>query len=417
MASEVWCARPSLDEVLAASLRVRDDQGLLRRLRPVEARAGALVRMDGRDLVNVASNDYLGLSTHPALAEAAGVAMRDWGSGSAASRLVSGSLAPHHHLEEAIADWQHTGAAIAFSSGFAAASGTIPALVGPGDLVLFDRLSHACCIDAAKSSGATWRPFHHNDPDHLGHLLRQADSKGAVKRRRILVITESVFSMDGDVAPLAEIVELKEQHGAWLLVDEAHASGLHGASRAGMAERLELSDRIDIHLGTLGKAVGAAGGFIAGSRTLVDWLVNSARSFVFSTAPPPSVASAAAAGIQIIRSSEGASLAEAVWRRIDRLAARMPVPILSPMSAILPWVVGDAKVTLGVAESLMEAGFLAPAIRYPTVPRGTARIRIALSAAHSEEHVEQLAGALKTMAGAVGSRGPTAATMGTSHQP
>ena len=141
MASEVRAARPPLDEVLAASLRVRDEQGLLRRLRPVEARAGALVRVDGRDLVNVASNDYLGLSTHPALAEAAGVAMRDWGSGSAASRLVSGSLAPHHHLEEAIADWQHTEAAIAFSSGFAAASGTIPALVGPGDLVLLDRLS------------------------------------------------------------------------------------------------------------------------------------------------------------------------------------------------------------------------------------------------------------------------------------
>jgi 8-amino-7-oxononanoate synthase len=402
MANDLPTARNGLDAALAEELDVREALGLRRALRRVDARDGCHVTTGGRPLVNVASNDYLGLSTHPALAEAAARAARDWGSGSAASRLVCGSLAPHHVLEESIAAWQQTPAALAFSSGFAAASGTIPALVGPGDVVLFDRLSHACCVDAAKASGATWRPFHHNDVNHLLHLLQRADARHAearAKRRpRILVVTESVFSMDGDAAPLADIVEAKDRHGAWLLLDEAHASGLHGPSRAGLAEARGLSARVDVHLGTLGKAVGASGGFIAGSRTLIDWLVNAARSLVFSTAPVPAAVAAATEGIRILQSSEGSARCRQAWGNARTLGTRLPIPCPAPESAILPWILGDEARALVAARLLVDAGFLAPAIRYPTVPRRTARIRLAMSASHSIPEVEHLAEAIGRVA-------------------
>jgi 8-amino-7-oxononanoate synthase len=388
MANDLPTARPGLDTALAEDLDAREALGLRRLLRRVDSRDGCHVTTGGRPLVNVASNDYLGLATHPALAEAAARAARDWGSGSAASRLVCGSLTPHHHL--------------AFSSGFAAASGTIPALVGPGDVVLFDRLSHACCVDAAKASGATWRPFHHNDVNHLLHLLQRADARRAeaqAKRRpRILVVTESVFSMDGDAAPLADIVEAKDRHGAWLLLDEAHASGLHGPSRAGLAEARGLSARVDVHLGTLGKAVGASGGFIAGSRTLIDWLVNAARSLVFSTAPVPAAVAAATEGIRILQSSEGSARCQQAWGNARTLGVRLPAPCPDPESAILPWILGDEARALDAARLLMDAGFLAPAIRYPTVPRRTARIRLAMSASHSSPEVEHLAEAIGRVA-------------------
>ena len=402
MGNDVPPPRPGLDDALAEDLAAREALGLRRWLRRVDARDGCHVTADGRTVINVASNDYLGLSTHPALAEAAARAARDWGSGSAASRLVCGSLAPHHQLEEAIAAWQKTPAALAFSSGFAAASGTIPALVGPGDFVFLDRLSHACCVDAAKASGATWRPFHHNDVHHLAHLLQRADARSpdaqAKRRPRILVVTESVFSMDGDAAPLADIVEAKDRHGAWLLLDEAHASGLHGQSRAGLADALRLTARVDVHLGTLGKAVGAAGGFIAGSRTLIDWLVNAARSLVFSTAPVPAAAAAATEGIRILQSSEGAARCAQTWENARALGARLPVPCPAPQSAILPWILGDEARALDAARRLLDAGFLAPAIRYPTVPRRTARIRLALSASHSTLQVQHLADAIGRVA-------------------
>lgn len=393
-------ARPSLDDVLGAALAERAAQGLIRRLRRVESRRGARVRLGQREVVNVASNDYLGLSTHPALAEAAARAARDWGAGSAASRLVSGSLAPHHELEERIAAWQQAPAALAFSSGFAAASGAIPALVGPGDFVFLDRLAHACCIDAAKASGATWRPFRHNDLDHLGHLLRHADSRHALRRPRILVVTEAVFSMDGDVAPLAGLVDLKDRHGAWLLLDEAHASGILGHRRAGLADHLGLAGRIDVHLGTLGKAVGASGGFIAGSRMLVDWLVNAARAFVFSTAPVPAASAAATEGIRVLLSPEGSDRATRLWQRIRELGPTLPRPVAEPSSAILPWILGDDARAMEASRALLDAGYLAPAIRYPTVPRRTARIRIALSSEHSSADVAGLSAALALVAGA-----------------
>jgi 8-amino-7-oxononanoate synthase len=398
MASDAPHGRPPLDLALREALDERERAGLRRQLRPVQARDGTVVTLGGRRVVNVASNDYLGLSTHPALAEAAARAAWDWGAGSGASRLICGSHAPHHDLEESIAAWQQTPAALAFASGFAAASGTIPALVGPGDLVLLDRLSHACCIDAAKASGATWRPFHHNDPDHLQRLLQQADSSHpaarTTRRRRVLVVTEAVFSMDGDAAALEDLIEVKDRHGAWLLLDEAHATGLHGPRGAGLAEARGLGPRVEVHLGTLGKAVGASGGFIAGSRTLVDWLVNAARSFVFSTAPAPAAAAAATEGVRIIQSKEGEALRQQAWRNIRDLASRFPTPCPDPQGAILPWILGDEDRAMQAAQQLLDAGFLAPAIRYPTVPRRAARIRLTMSAAHSSPQVHQLAAAL-----------------------
>jgi 8-amino-7-oxononanoate synthase len=391
--------RPSLDHALGEALAGRDAASLLRRLRRVEARHGVRVVAEGRALLNFSSNDYLGLASHPALIEVTAAAARQWGAGSAASRLVCGSLAVHHQLEEAIAEWQQVPAALAFSSGFAAASGVIPAVVGPGDLILFDRLSHACCIDAARASGADCRPFRHNDTQHLADLLQRADASGRNRRRRILIITESIFSMDGDAAPLAEIVALKQQHGAWLLLDEAHASGLHGSRRSGLAEALHLGASVDIHMGTLGKAVGASGGFIAGSRPLIDWLINAARSFVFSTAPTPAAAAAATEGIRILQSEEGAQRARTALARTRQLADLLPCPreTPEPAAAILPWVLGNESTSLDVAQHLLEKGFLAPAIRYPTVPKGRARIRFTLSADHTVEEVDALGIALATL--------------------
>lgn len=381
--------RSALDQQLEAQLAEYAASGLRRELRRVERREGTLTTIDGRALVNFSSNDYLGLSLHPALKEAAARALADHGAGSAASRLVCGSLAIHHELEEHLADWCGTPAALAFSSGFAAALGTIPALVGADDVVILDKLTHACCIDAARLSGARIRVFRHNDLDMLADHLRWADSLGGETRPRVLVITESVFSMDGDRAPLRELVDLKDRHGAFLMLDEAHAAGLLGPGRAGLADSLGLRARVDVHLGTLGKAVGSAGGFIAGSRTLVEYLIHRARSFVFSTAPVPAAAAAAMAGVSVIRSDEGARLAERAWTHA-RTVAGVVLKTAEPLSTIIPWQLGDERRAVEESMRLREAGFVAPAIRYPTVARGQARIRFTVSAAHAGDQVERL---------------------------
>ncbi len=385
-----------LDQQLAAQLSDFAAAGLRRELRRVAGRSGTIATIDGRPLVNFSSNDYLGLSLHPALKEASVRAIAAHGAGSAASRLVCGSLAIHHELEEHLAEWCGTPAALAFSSGFAAAMGTIPALVGADDVVILDKLTHACCIDAARLSGARIRVFRHNDLDMLAAHLRWADSLGGESRPRVLVITESVFSMDGDRAPLRELIELKDRHGAFLLLDEAHATGLMGPARAGLADALGLRSGVDIHLGTLGKAVGSAGGFIAGSRTLVEYLVHRARSFVFSTAPVPAAAAAAMAGVSVIRSDEGAQLAEQAWHHARTLSKTI-LQTPDAVSSIVPWQLGDERRAVDESLRLREAGFLAPAIRYPTVARGQARIRFTVSAAHTKDQVEQLIQILKLL--------------------
>lgn len=389
---------PAFDDDLRERLRQLDQVGLRRCLLPLSGSDATRVSSGDRLLVNFASNDYLGLSRHPALLEAARKALLEEGAGSGASRLVSGSRRFHRALEESLADWKQTEAALSFPSGFATALGTIPALVERGDFVVVDRLIHACCLDAARLSGATLRVFRHNDPEDLGKILRRLDSRNAVRRPRVLVVTEGIFSMDGDAAPLRELVELKERHGAWLMVDEAHSTGLLGERRSGLVEECGLESRVEVRMGTLGKALGSAGGYIAGSRLLVDVLVNRARSFIYTTAPVPAAAAAAQAAIDRVRGPEGARLVEALKARLAELDAALPgLPWTTPTGpgAIRPVMVGHPESALRLAGRLRDAGLLVPAIRFPTVPRHHDRLRITVSAAHSPADITRLIDALR----------------------
>ncbi|MFZ0828376.1 MAG: 8-amino-7-oxononanoate synthase [Verrucomicrobiia bacterium] len=368
-------------------------QGLLRELHRVDSPCGTRIRIGGRTLLNFSSNDYLGLANDPRLKQAAVRAAEKFGAGSGAARLTCGSLAPHHELEETLADFKGAEAALSFSTGFATAIGTICALLGRDDVIILDKLVHACIVDAARLSGAKMRVFAHNDLEDLEKILQWA-TKNIPPRKHVLIVTESVFSMDGDAAPLREIVALKEKHGAWLMVDEAHATGLYGKNRRGLAEESGLSERIEIQMGTLGKAVGAAGGYVCGSRVLIDFLINRARSFVFSTAPVPAAAAAATAGIRLIQSSIGETRRKSLWKRIDELkSATGHRPSASP-SAIIPVRIGNETQAIAVSAALREDGIFVPAIRYPTVARGQARLRVTLSAAHGADEIRLLAARL-----------------------
>ena len=291
------------EDFLQQSLDDLENRSLRRRLRVSSTTTGTTVTIAGQTLHNFASNDYLGLASHHDVVEAAVRATRDYGAGAGASRLITGTQSPHAQLEETLAMFKRTEAALLFGSGTAASVGALQALAGKGDVILLDRLSHACLVDGARLSGAIYRAFAHNNMAELGHHLRWAREK--YPQARIFIVTESVFSMDGDIAPLRDIVNLKEEFGAVLMLDEAHSVGVLGHGGRGLADQLGLSNRIDVHMGTLGKALGSSGGYIAGSRTLVDFLANRARSFVFSTAPPASTAAAASAALEICSGKEG----------------------------------------------------------------------------------------------------------------
>jgi 8-amino-7-oxononanoate synthase len=375
----------NLDQVFRAELAVLEKAHLRRSLRVTDGLSARLL--------NFAANDYLGLGRHPALIEASRRATADRGTGAGAARLVTGTDAAVLHLEEEIASWKEKEAALVFTSGYAAALGTIPALVGKGDTIILDKLAHACLIDAARLSGAAVRTFAHNDARRLEILLQKISSgKG-----RILIVTESIFSMDGDAAPLREIVELKERHGAWLFVDEAHATGLYGATGAGLIAAMKLSARVEIVMGTLSKALGSVGGYVAGSRILIDWLTNRARSFVYSTALPPGVIAASRAAVDLARGPEGHALRARLRENIAHFQARLPAPWkkqVTTTSAIQPLICGESLVALQLASALREKGFLIPAIRYPTVPRNAARLRVTLSAARAKAEIDALNEAL-----------------------
>ena len=390
-----------MSDLFHEQLQALRAQSLHRKLREIGSAQGPEVQIVGQQLVNFSSNDYLGLANDARLRDAAAAAIKEFGVGAGASRLISGTQSPHVRLEAGLAKWKGTEAALCFSSGYAAAVGTIPALVGKQDVVLLDKLSHASLIDGARLSGAILRVFPHN---HLGKLESHLEwARREHPGRRVLIVTESVFSMDGDRAPLQQVIDLKKRFGALLFLDEAHAVGVLGENGRGLAAEMWLSDEVDVQMGTLSKALGVSGGYICGSRSLIEWLVNRARSFIFSTAPPPALAAASLAALEFLMSAEGEERRQTLWRRIQALRASLPArrefSTLAPSrpddgSAIHPWMVGSEQTAIDLASSLQREGFLVPAIRYPTVAKGAARLRITVTAAHEEPQIQALGAAL-----------------------
>jgi 7-keto-8-aminopelargonate synthetase-like enzyme len=354
-------------------------------LRLLDDVKGPIVQVDSQQLINFSSNDYLGLASSTELIEAFKEGVSLYGAGSGASRLVSGTQRPHLELEEALADFKQTQAALTFSSGYAVALGTIPALMGAADTIILDKLCHACLVDAARLSGATIRIFPHNHVEKLERLL--ATAKG-----RVLIVTEAIFSMDGDACALLEIVSLKERYGAWLLLDEAHSVGVLGPQGRGLAAALELENQVELHMGTLSKSFGLSGGYLAASRQVIDLLINRARSLIYSTAPAPALAHAAVHALALLSGQEGDLRRDRLWSYLAILQ-----PESQPVSAILPKVIGDETQALKVSVDLKSRGFLIPAIRYPTVSRGSARLRITCTAGHSQAQIEQLKAELEAV--------------------
>lgn len=359
-------------------------QGLQRRL-----------QISSPGLLSFAHNDYLGLARDPRPAQAAIEVLQSWGTGAQAARLISGHTRWHEELEEALARLKQSEAALTFPSGYAAATGTIPSLLKAGDYVLLDKLSHACLFDGAKLSGAHIKIFDHNNLQQAEEILRwiRQHASGSV---RILLIAESLYSMDGDFAPLQGLVDLKNRYGAWLMIDEAHATGLYGPQGRGLTSAANLSSEVEIQMGTLSKAVGVHGGFIAGSKSLISLLLHKARSFLFTTGTPPSLAAAARRSLEILQSPEGDALRARLQANIALFQGK-EAPGSAHASPIRIFVLGSESKAAEAAQTLHGQGFLAPAVRYPTVPLNEARLRITLSANHTESSIRQLSRALQAL--------------------
>ncbi len=361
-------------------LEERRRRGLYRVRRRLQSGQGARVRLRGRELINFSSNDYLALAGDARLARAAARAARRYGCGAGASPLVSGSTPPLRVLERTLADWEGTEAALVFSSGYAANLALVSALAGREDAVFSDELNHASLIDGCRLSRATVHVYRHNDVNHLADLLR---NEGHRARRR-LIVSDTVFSMDGDLAPLAELVELAERFDCLLLIDEAHATGVLGEKGRGVTDSLPgggwSSERI-VKMGTLSKALGAQGGFVCGSRLLIAWLVNQARPYIFSTALSPPSAAAARRAVSIARQEperrhQVLALAERLRRELREVGGRVG----DSCCQIVPLIIGESRQALALSRRLKEHGLLVPAIRPPSVPEGSARLRISVTA-------------------------------------
>lgn len=386
---------------LDKSLAELDTNGLRRVVRVRRGRQGRLVELDGRELLNFGSNDYLGYAGDVRLTRACSKGSCSEGFGSGASPLVSGQSQAHEGLEAALADLLAVEAAAVFPSGFAANSATIPALVGEGDLLVSDERNHASIIDGCRLSRAELIVYPHRDMAALAARLAAARPA-----RRTLIVTDSLFSMDGTVAPLADLCEIAKQHRAMLMVDEAHATGVFGERGSGLVEAAGCGDGVHIRVGTLSKALGTAGGFVAGPRPLTDWLRHAARGWVFSTAHPPGIAAAASRAVRLLaeepcRRQELLTKAAAFW---DRLVAGGVVAAASTVSAghasreagsqIVPVVVGTAEQAVALAERLASDGFFVPAIRPPSVPQGGSLVRVSLSWHHTDDDLATLAAAI-----------------------
>ena len=361
------------------------ETGLYRKLRRVDGDQGSTLVLDGREVVNFSSNNYLGLANHPALGEAAKAAIDRYGCGSGASRLISGNMTLHEELESKIAEFKGTEAALVFNSGFQLNTGVVSTLVGEGDAVFSDALNHASIVDGCRLSRAKVAVYGHLDMNHLEGELKRSSSA-----RRKLIVTESLFSMDGDEAPLADIVGLAQRHGAMVMVDEAHATGVYEPNGAGLVAKLGLGEGVFVQMGTLGKALGGFGAYIAGSKALRDLLINRCRSFIFTTSLPPAVMAMAIAAIDLIRTEP--ERRQALANNSERLRAglrRLGYTLGGSGRQILPLMVGDANRCMELSQRLLERGVFAHGIRPPTVPPGTSRLRITLMATHTQHQLAQ----------------------------
>lgn len=379
-------AMTTMDATLQAQLDQRQQQFLYRQRRTVESGCGSVLQIDGQSLINFCSNDYLGLAGHKSIAKALQAGADIYGTGSGASHLISGHSAAHQQLEEQLAEFTGRPRALLFSTGYMANMGIINALVGRHDLVLQDQLNHASLIDGGRLSRAIFKRYKHNNIEHLQSQL----SFNAADRK--LIVTDGVFSMDGDLAPLAAISKVAEQSNAWLMVDDAHGLGVLGATGAGIVQEHDLSiDQVPILMGTLGKSFGTFGAFVAGSEALIETLIQFARSYIYTTALPPAIACATSASLAIVRQEQ--------WRRdhlnalIQRFrhgANALGLQLMDSYTPIQPVMINDDQLVMTVSQQLRAKGFMVGAIRPPTVPKDGGRLRICLSASHTEQQIDQL---------------------------
>ena len=381
----------TMDAILQAQLDKRREQFLYRQRTNVASGCGAQLQVDGQSLVNFCSNDYLGLAGHPAIAAALKAGADAYGTGSGASHLISGHSAAHQQLEEQLAEFTGRPRALLFSTGYMANMGAINALVNRHDLVLQDQLNHASLLDGGWLSRADFKRYKHNNLDHLQQQLEQSSAQ------RKLIVTDGVFSMDGDLALLPEISAIAAKHNGWLMVDDAHGVGVLGAQGGGIVEAQNLSiDQVPILIGTLGKGFGTFGAFVAGSEALIETLIQFARTYIYTTALPPAIACATSASLQIIREEQ--------WRRehlqlliarFRRGAQQIGLQLMPSDTPIQPVMINDDQLVVLMGQRLRENGFMVGAIRPPTVPKGTGRLRITLSASHTEQQIDQLLDALE----------------------
>jgi len=383
-----------MDYVLQSALNERREQNLYRTRKVIASAQGAEVIVDGKRYLNFCSNDYLGLANHPDIISAFKNAADEFGVGSGASHLVCGHSALHHRLEEQLAQFTGRPRALLFSTGYMANLGVINALLGSGDHIFEDKLNHASLLDGGLLSGARFQRFLHNDIANLNSRLARAQEDKSGGRK--LIAVDGVFSMDGDCAPLAELAQLAQKHNAWLMIDDAHGIGVLGKNGGGCAEHFQLDiNQLPILMGTLGKAFGTFGAFVAGSETLIETLIQFSRTYIYTTALPPAVAAATSKSLEIIQRE--------TWRRehlqnliaqFRRGAEQIGLQLFSSDTAIQPLLIGSAAEALRWSEALAARGFWISAIRPPTVPANSSRLRITLSAAHSEKQIEQLLAAL-----------------------
>jgi glycine C-acetyltransferase/8-amino-7-oxononanoate synthase len=367
------------------------ERGMLRSLRCIDSAQGPRVTIDGAERLLLCSNNYLGLANHPQLVEASCRATREYGTGSGASRLISGSMTLHHRLEERLAAFKGSEAALLFNTGYAANNGIIQGLLGTGDLIFSDSLNHASIIDGCRLSGARVVVFPHNDPDALEVLLER-EQPG--RTGRWLIVVDGVFSMDGDPAPLDRLVELKDRFDAWLMVDDAHGGGVLGATGRGTAEFFGCLERIDLQMGTFGKAFGGFGAYLTAKRTIIDTLINRARSFIFSTSLPPGVLAANLAAIELVDSAEGSRRRAQLERNrqlFSRILLEAGLDLCGSSTQIVPVMIGPPEPTMRIAADLFARGVFLSGIRPPTVADGTCRLRATLMADHAPEQLRQAA--------------------------